>query len=89
MTKDDVEIILEDLDQLVEYARDNYTIAGFLSVANSATMLREAMIKRIERKPTTHSIADYSNLYLFFHCNNSIDKRNKYCPICGQKISWS
>lgn len=89
MDKQDVNIIFEDLYELVEYARETYTEAGFLSVKHSATAIREVLVKDIDTKPI-YKAGTHSRHYLCPTCNRIYwekESLGNYCISCGQKFN--
>ena len=86
----DSNVVIEDLDKLVKCARETYTIAGFLSIVNSATILREALEKQI---PRTALLDEDSSYFVCGNCKSGINYTSdkidhRYCLNCGQRLDW-
>lgn len=85
MNNFNMDVVFEDLDELVEYARTSYSMAGFLSVVSSATILKKALEKQIPKKlKSKEFLTGY-----YCQCGASIPfQKQKYCCECGQRLDW-
>ena len=92
-----VDILIEDLDLLVEIARKELNMAGWLQVANSAAEIRQVLEKQVPKKiiktgmefravdVETKEIYTYE-CYPCPECEKWIIKIYKYCPHCEEKL---
>lgn len=88
----DIELALEDLDNIVEDARVNKSMVGFLNKVHSANTMKEALEKQIPKQ-----VKELDKEYGYFICNtcdhyiNYSDdyESHKYCLNCGQKLDWT
>lgn len=80
----DIERAIEDLDTLVEIARNQMTIGAWLGITESALVIREALEKQIPMKPIK---AEYD--YNCPICGYEYLINQNYCQYCGQKLDWS
>lgn len=49
----------------------------------------ESMERDILRKPTSHSLGDYSTIHYCQICNEVVSPGCRYCKECGQKLDWN
>lgn len=101
MSLGDIELVMEDLDKLVEIARENYTIAGYLGVVNSANFIIKTLEKQIPKKPLFKTdYSAYSSYYVCPSCGALAAEHMNYCSGnrdygepsergCGQKLDWN
>ncbi len=80
----EIETALEDLDILVEVARQHMGIAQWLGIVPSALIIKESLEKQIEKKPILKdwiwkcSVCGYQPKEI----------ENNYCEKCGNKFDW-
>jgi len=88
LNRKDADIIYEDLYELMERVREKYTLAGFLSVVHSVTILKTALEKQIAKKsikkPRTHSGGSLCPTCNKIYFNDEIVPN--YCNGCGQRL---
>lgn len=91
MSLEDIELAIEDLDKLVEIARENYNIVGYLGVVHSANFIIETLEKQIPKELSwegpTNDAKDDAEAYCP-KCDYYFKDETSYCPDCGQKILW-
>lgn len=91
MKLEDIELALEDIDSMVELARQTYTTAGFLGIVHSANLIRAALEKQIEKEPEwvigSRHHSDNVKAYCD-ECREELIEDYPYCPKCGQRILW-
>ena len=87
----DIDILIEDLDVLVDMARENTTIGGWLGLANSATQIKNILEKQIPKRAEYHHKADGEcALVICPSCENRVMVTkvafplDRYCKECGQ-----
>ncbi len=83
MSLEDIELAIEDLDKLVEIARENYTIAGYLGVVHSANFIIETLEKQIPQKVIR--IEDVASQACPL-CKSKVN--GNYCSNCGQNLIY-
>lgn len=91
----DIELALEDLDILVEIARQHMTIGEWLGITRSALIMKKSLEKQIPKKPIRKSWsiskcpACGTNLGEWLEDGYHDDWDNLKICDCGQKLDWS
>lgn len=82
MDKESIDMALEDLDRIVQYARLEYTMPAFLQLTHSAVLMREALLKQRPQVAGCRICNDTSNSRYYEN------HKYNYCPHCGQRLRW-
>ena len=86
MKIEDAEIVKEDLDTMVEIARQHMNAGAWLQLAHSANELRAALEKQIP-KEARYEYTDRPGVC--DGCGQVMPKGKRYCDYCGQAMKWT
>lgn len=80
----DIELALEDLDTLIEIARQHMTTGSWLGITQSVLTIKNALEKQISYTPIERKgFEGKCKCGVVF-----LDRLTNYCGNCGQKLDW-
>ena len=85
MNKEDIFLTLEDIDTMVDSAR-NGNMVHFLNVVHSANIIRQALEKQIPQKAKFTPEGNIFGVYYCVSCKQIVSSNTNYCFNCGQKL---
>lgn len=95
--EDEVNMAIEDIEKIVDIARKEYSVSGFLGVVHSAKLIENILKKQIPQSPNydENGSVEYPENWLECPgCGEVIpeyiaeNETECYCLFCGQKLKW-